>query len=184
MAEQHNPWTKLSTRAVYDNPWISLSEHQVITPGGTPGIYGTVNFKNKSVGVIAIDSDRHIWLVSQYRLPIERRTWELPEGGSPAGESPLDAAKRELREETGLVAQRWRELCRLHPSNAVTDEEAILFVAEDLTMGEHEREDCEADMQRRRVSFANALAMVLQGEITDAMTVVGILRLARELTPP
>lgn len=176
-----SPWRTLASRQVYDNPWISLTEHQVINPGGQPGIYGTVHFKSLSVGVIALDDDDHIWLVGQHRYAIGRHTWELPEGGSPAGESPLAAAQRELKEEAGIAATHWQELCRIHPSNSVTDEEAIVYLARGLTESETDREASEADMQRRRLPFAQALAMVLDGDITDVMTVVGVLRLARVL---
>jgi 8-oxo-dGTP pyrophosphatase MutT (NUDIX family) len=165
---------------MYDNPWISLTEHQVINPGGQPGIYGTVHFKNRSVGVVALDDEGYVWLVGQHRYPLDRFSWELPEGGSPPGESPLAAAQRELKEEAGLTATQWQELCRIHPSNSVTDEEAVIYLAQGISLGEHDREPSEADMQRRRLPLAEALTMVLNGDITDAMTVVGVLRLARQ----
>jgi 8-oxo-dGTP pyrophosphatase MutT (NUDIX family) len=179
MSEQANTWTTLSSREVYENPWITLTEHQVINPGGEPGVYGLVHFKNVSVGVLAIDADDQVWMVSQYRYPLNCRTWEIPEGGSPPGESPLAAAQRELKEEAGVTAARWQLLCRIHPSNSVTDEEAFIYLAEDLSAGECERESSEADMERRRVPFSELLVRVLDGEITDAMTVVAVLRLAR-----
>jgi 8-oxo-dGTP pyrophosphatase MutT (NUDIX family) len=181
MSDRPNPWTPLASRPVYDNPWISLTEHQVITPGGEPGIYGTVHFKNVSVGVLALDADAHLWLVGQHRFPLGKFTWELPEGGCPPDESPLRAAQRELKEETGVSATDWEELCRIHPSNSVTDEVAILYLARGLRDGDHAPEASEADMQRQRLPFAAVLDRVLSGDLTDAMTVVGVLRLARLL---
>ncbi|MBV8465342.1 MAG: NUDIX hydrolase, partial [Burkholderiales bacterium] len=152
---------------------------QVINPGGQPGIYGLVHFKNISVGVMALDAEDHIWLVGQHRYPMRCMTWEIPEGGTPPDESPLDAAKRELKEEAGVEAQRWRLLCKMHPSNSVTDEIAFIYLAEGLSAGDNAPESSEADMQRRRVPLTEALRQVLDGEITDSISVVGILRLAR-----
>jgi hypothetical protein len=99
-----NKWTTLSTEEVYDNPWIKLEEHQVINPGGGRGIYGKVHFKNTAIGVIALDKDDNIWLVGQHRYPLNEWSWEIPEGGGPKGTELLESAKRELKEETGLVA--------------------------------------------------------------------------------
>ncbi|HSJ01117.1 MAG TPA: NUDIX hydrolase, partial [Verrucomicrobium sp.] len=100
-----NPWTTLTTREVYHNPWIRIREDQVINPSGGPGIYGVVEFKNRAVGVIPIDEDGNTWLVGQYRYCHESYEWEIPEGGCPAGEELVDCARRELLEETGIEAQ-------------------------------------------------------------------------------
>ena len=131
-----NPWKTKSQRAVYDNPWISVREDQVIQPNGSPGIYGVVHFKNKAIGILSIDHDGYIYLVGQFRYPLNEYSWEIPEGGCPEDENPLEAAKRELLEETGLSAGQWQELGRAHLSNSVSDEEAIFFLATDLVQGE------------------------------------------------
>src|SRR5262245_61579297 len=132
---QRNPWTRLSRRTTYENPWITVYEDQVLRPDGQPGIYGMVHFKNLAVGVVALDDQDRVLLVGQYRYTLDRYSWEIPEGGAPAGEEPLAAAQRELREETGCTASRWRELLRAHLSNSVSDELAILFLAQDLSAG-------------------------------------------------
>ena len=129
---QENPWQTKSSQKIYENPWISLTEHQVINPSGGDGIYGEVHFKNYAIGIIAIDEKNMIYLVGQYRYPLKQYSWELPEGGGPLGETPLDSAKRELLEETGLVAQHWQEVLRMHLSNSVSDELGILYLAKDL----------------------------------------------------
>lgn len=177
MADHKNPWETLSTKTHYENPWIKVEEHQVINPAGNPGIYGKVSFKNQAVGIIASDRAGSIRLVGQFRYPLNQYSWEIPEGGSPHGEDILVSAKRELREETGLTAGRWSELMRLHLSNSVSDEEAIIFLAQDLTEGEALPDDTE-DLAIRNIPFNEALQMVMAGEITDSMSVAAILKAA------
>jgi ADP-ribose pyrophosphatase len=175
--DQSNPWTTKSTRMIYDNPWISVREDQVILPNNSPGIYGVVHFKNKAIGILPIDHDGNIHLVGQFRYPLNSYSWEIPEGGCPEFEDPLAAAQRELLEETGLRAVNWQEVGRAHLSNSVTDEESILFLATDLEQGEAAPEDTE-QLAHRIVPFDKALNMVLTGEITDSVSVIAILRYA------
>lgn len=174
-------WQRVSKEQVYENPWISVSHEKVITPGGTDGIYGVVHFKNHAVGVIPVDNDGNTWLVRQSRYTLDRQTWEIPEGGAPAGSNLLDAAKRELEEETGLRAKNWRPLLSVYLSNSITDEEATVFAATDLYAGEQELEASE-DIVLRKLPLEEAIAMALAGEITDALSVAGLLRLAVENT--
>jgi 8-oxo-dGTP pyrophosphatase MutT (NUDIX family) len=173
-----NPWTKLSSRDIYENPWIKVREEQVLNPSGKNGIYGVVSFKNKAIGVIPIDKDGFTWLVGQYRYPLDEYSWEIPEGGGPLGEDPLEAAKRELKEETGYVAAKWSFLARMHTSNSVTDEEALIFLAEELTPGESEPEETE-QLLVKKVHISEAVEMVMRNEITDSMSTYGILKVAR-----
>lgn len=174
-----NPWKTLSTQQVYDNKWIRVEEHQVINPSGNPGIYGKVLFKNKAIGIVPIDEQGNTWLVGQHRYTLNEYTWEIPEGGCPVGTPPLDSAKRELKEETGITATRWEQIMRFHTSNSVTDEEGFVFLAEGLTFGENELEETEADLVLKKLPFTQALEMVMTGEITDSMSVAGILKVAR-----
>jgi 8-oxo-dGTP pyrophosphatase MutT (NUDIX family) len=173
--EEKRPWTTLSGEEKYDNRWIKVTEYQVINPSGGQGIYGKVHFKNKAIGIVPIDSDGNTWLVGQHRYTLDEFHWEIPEGGAPLSEQPLEAAQRELREETGLVAKRWQLLTRIHTSNSVTDEEGFIFLAEDLAQGENQLDETEADLKVRKVPLAEAVAMVRRGEITDSMSMVGLL---------
>ncbi|HEY8936416.1 MAG TPA: NUDIX hydrolase [Cyclobacteriaceae bacterium] len=175
-----NPWTTLSGEEKYDNNWITVTEYQVLNPSGGKGIYGKVHFKNKAIGIVALDEHLNIWLVGQYRYPLNEYSWEIPEGGAPYKESALDAAKRELREEAGITASTWSTLCRIHTSNSVTDEEGFIFLAEDLSHGDAELEETEADLKVWKLSLKEALDMVLTGKITDSLSMTGILMAARK----
>ena len=170
---QSNPWRTLDKKFIYENPWIKVREDQVIRPDGESGIYGVVNFKNKAIGVLPIDEDGWICLVGQYRYPLDSYSWEIPEGGCPVEEDPLAAAKRELKEETGLEASCWQCLGRAFLSNSVSDEEAIWYLATGLTKGEASPEGTE-EIVCKRVPFAEALEMVAKGEINDALSVLAI----------
>ncbi len=172
---EENPWKITSEKAVYDNPWINVTEYQVINPSGNPGIYGKVHYKNVAIGVLPLDAEMNTYLVGQYRFVLGQYSWEMPEGGGPEGTDPLDSAKRELLEETGLKAQNWIELQRLHLSNSVSDELSILYLARDLKQFEAEPEDTE-QLIVHKVPFEEVYRMVCSGEITDAMTVAAVLK--------
>lgn len=181
MAERKNPWTLVNSRDVYENNWIALAEDEVINPAGKPGIYGTIHFKSRACGVIPIDEQGNTWLVGQYRYVLNQYSWEIPMGGVPLDEDLLVGAQRELREETGLSANRWEKILDVHISNSVTDEAGAVFVATELTHGEPEFEDTE-DIEIRKLPFAEAVGMVLNGEITDVLSVAGVLRYAHSRT--
>jgi len=163
-----NPWQTHSVNEVYDNAWINVSHREVTAPTGKPAIYGLVHFKNTAVGVVPIDREGNTWLVGQYRYTLDQYTWEIPEGGGLPGEDNLTVAKRELREETGITANRWTQLLELHTSNSVTDEYAIGFIAQDLAFGECEPDDTEA-LKIRKVPFQTAIDMAMDGRITDGL---------------
>lgn len=179
MHDRKNPWTTLSSRVVYDNPWIRVEEHEVVNPSGGRNQYGKVCFKNVAVAIAALDVRDNICLVGQHRYTLDEYSWELPMGGAPRGETPLAAAERELREETGLSARRWRELMTVHTSNSITDEVGVLYLAEDLVQGEQAPEETE-DLSVRMLPFAEAYRWALEGRITDAISLAGIFRLAAE----
>jgi 8-oxo-dGTP pyrophosphatase MutT (NUDIX family) len=174
-----NPWVTRERRVVYANPWITVEEDEVLRPDGSPGIYGVVRFPGRALGVVALDDHDRIVLVGQFRYTLGRYSWEIPEGASGAGEDPLAGAQRELLEETGLRAERWRELLRAHLSNSVTDEEAVLFEARGLTPGDSAPEVTER-LQVRWLPLDEALRLATAGDLTDAMTLLALQRIALE----
>jgi len=176
-----NPWTKLSSQDIYENPWIKLEEHQVVNPAGGKGIYGKVHFKNMAIGIVALDTQHHTWLVGQHRYVLDEWSWEIPEGGGPLGKTPLESAQRELLEETGLRADTWTEIQRVHLSNSVSDEVGYIFLAQGLMEGPPAQEATEADMKIWKIPFREALDLVLAGKITDSLSIIGILKTARIL---
>lgn len=180
IAEKTGGWKTKTSAVVYENPWIKVSHEEVITPKGTDGIYGVVHFKNTAIGVVPIDDQGNTWLVKQSRYTLNQFTWEIPEGGCPQGESPLNAAKRELEEEVGLQAEDWQELMRLHLSNSVTDELCIVFIARGLGTGQQRLEETE-DIEYKKLPLKEAIDMVKRGEITDGISVAALLRIAVDL---
>jgi 8-oxo-dGDP phosphatase len=182
-----NPWETLESKLIYENPWIHVQEHQVINPSGGRGIYGTVFFKNKALGIVPVDEQGYTWLVGQYRYALEEYCWEIPMGGGKILENDLSieeqllqAAQRELLEETGLIAEKWTKIARIHTSNSVTNEEGFVFLAEGLTQTDSSPEETEK-LEVIKVHLSDAVKMVLKDEITDAISMVGILKAAKIL---
>lgn len=180
---QLGPWRRLSSQTVYDNPWIRVDHQQVLTPAGSAGIYGRVHFKNRAVAVIAVDESDCLYLVGQFRYVLNAYSWELPMGGAPLSESPLQAAQRELAEETGLQARQWTQLLQLQLSNSITDEQGFVFLASELQPGRQALEDSESDLTVQRVAVDEAIAMALDGRISDALSVAGLLALQSRRRP-
>lgn len=175
MTNERNPWTRVSSRRVYENEWIVLREDQVIRPDGNAGIYGVVEMRNWAIGAIPLTEDGDTFLVGQYRYTLDRYSWEIPEGGGSPTASPMESARRELLEETGISADRWTYLGEAHLSNSVTNEVGCAFLAEGLTFGQAAPDGTE-ELRVRRLPFAEAVGMALSGEITDSLSIVGLLR--------
>ncbi len=173
---EQNPWKITGDKTVYQNPWIKLTEYQVINPAGKPGIYGKVHYKNTAVGIVAIEPDGMLFMVGQYRFVLDAYSWEIPEGGVPIGSDPLQGAQRELKEETGLVAAHWQEILRMHLSNSISDELAIIYLATGLRQETPEPEETE-ELAVKKMAWEEAFAWLEAGRITDAITVAALLKL-------
>jgi 8-oxo-dGTP pyrophosphatase MutT (NUDIX family) len=168
-----NPWTILSEKKIYDNPWIDVTEFDIINPNGGKGIYGKVHFKKIAVGALPLDADFNIYLVGQFRFVLNKYSWEIPEGGVEPNEDPLVAVKRELLEEAGLVAGEWKQILTMHLSNSVSDELAILYLATQLQLHDAKPEETEK-LTIKKIPFEEAYKMVEDGVITDSMSVAAI----------
>lgn len=169
------PWGVTSQKVVYDNPWITLTEYQAVAPTGRPALYGKVAFKNRAIGVVPLHADGTVTLVGQNRFPHANYSWELPEGGAPLDEDPLDGAKRELAEEVGLEAAYWRPILTMELSNSITDEFCHGFLAMDLTPTATAPDETE-DLAIARVPFGQALDAAVCGHMPDSLTVALLLR--------
>ena len=175
MTPTGRPWGIRTAKTVYQNPWITLREYQAVAPTGAPALYGVVNFQNYALAILPLHEDGSVTLVGQHRFALADYSWEIPEGGGPLGQDPLAGAQRELREETGLVAADWREVMRLQLSNSVTDEQAIGYIALDLSQADSDPDETEA-FQIVRVPFREVLDLALRGMISDVLTVAMLLR--------
>jgi 8-oxo-dGTP pyrophosphatase MutT (NUDIX family) len=178
MINMENPWKTLSSQQIYDNPWVSIRHETVTKPNGEVGIYGVAHFKKIAAAIVPLDTENNTWLVGQYRYTLNEYSWEIPMGGGDLEHNSLDAAQRELKEETGIIAAQWTDLGKIHTSNSVTDEVGFMYLAENLTFGEAEPDDTEV-LITKKVSLAEAVDMVMNGKITDSISMVAILKVAR-----
>ncbi|MFN7118268.1 MAG: NUDIX domain-containing protein [Saprospiraceae bacterium] len=170
-----NPWKTLKIKEVYDNNWINVTHRDVLNPSGKAGIYGLVHMKNIAIGILPLDAEMNTWLVGQFRYPLNRYSWEIPEGGGPLDEDPLQNAQRELLEETGIKAAKWTKILDIDLSNSITDEIGVAFVAQALTFGEAQPEETE-QLLVKKLPFSEVVEMTLRGEITDTLSVTTILK--------
>jgi 8-oxo-dGTP pyrophosphatase MutT (NUDIX family) len=177
MDETKNPWTTLSRVTPYENKWIRVDHHEVLSPGGGPGIYGVVHFKNYATGVVPVDENGNVILVGQYRFPLRAYSWEIPEGGGEMNLPAVESAQRELREECGIVAKSWLEIMQMDLSNSVTDERGVTFLAWNLSSTSAQPEETE-QLQVARVPFWDAVTRAKRGDIRDSLSVAALLRVA------
>lgn len=173
MQKEENPWKTLKTENAYESAWILVNKHHVINPANNPAIYSTIHFKNKAIGVIPLDEEFNTWIVGQYRYPTNCYSWEIPEGGGQLNVPYVESAARELLEETGLKAEKYTEIMRMHLSNSASDEEAIVFIAQQLTFHNAEPEETEV-LQVKKLPFDELYQMVHNGYIKDAITIAAV----------
>ena len=171
----HNGWTTLSSEEIFENNWIKLTDHKVLTPNGTDGTYGAIHFKNQAVGVVPFE-DGYVWLVGQTRYVLNQYSWEIPEGGCPQNEDLEACALRELQEETGLIADNLSPILQMHLSNSVSDEWAIVYLATGLRQAKANPEDTE-DISVEKVTLESFFERVESGEITDSLSVAACYKL-------
>jgi len=167
-------WRKLKSRKIHKNPWYTLREDDVIRPNGSRGKYYVVDIN--SVAVVAEDDDGKIYLVGQVRYPVGNIfSWELVTGGFQKPSRPLSAAKRELKEETGLLAEKWDSLGYFHPMNGYSSETVFVYLARKLKKGKQELDDCE-DIIIKKESVGRAMKMIERNEVTCGITIAAIYR--------
>lgn len=170
-----NPWKTHKSELVYESAWIAVTRHECLNPAGKPAVYSTVGFKHLAIGIIPLDNTLNTWLVGQWRYPLNQYSWEIVEGGGKHDTDPVASAKRELLEETGLKAEHYQELLRMHLSNSVSDELGIIYIATGLSQHTPEPEETEV-LQVKKVHFSEAYNMVMDGRITDSLSVAAILK--------
>jgi ADP-ribose pyrophosphatase len=172
----NNPWKTLSSSRIYQNPWFGVREDQVIRPDGLPGTYSVVSAARTATGILPLWPDGSLTLVGQYRYAIGEYSWEIPEGGGNLTDDPESIARRELLEETGIQAESWEYMGRIHTSNCFVNELCHLFLARQLTAGTPLPDAVEV-LSVRRESFATVVDMALDGRITDSISVAAVFRL-------
>ena len=173
--KEKNPWKTLKSEVKFETQWITVTKHDVLNPAGKPGLYGSVSFKNLAIGILPLDKDLNTWLVGQWRYPLKAYSWEIIEGGGPLEIDPIESAKRELKEEAGILANKYTLLANMHTSNSVTDEYCYIYLAQDLEYVSAEPEETE-DLQIKKVPFKTVYEMVMNGVITDSLSMVAILK--------
>lgn len=168
-------WRVKSRTRIHDNPWFEVEDCDVVAPTGNPARYYLQKYKNVAVGVLPLHDDGTVTLVGQWRFPFDAYSWELPEGGAPHGEAPVDGGRRELREEAGLQAEHWREILTMQLSNSSSDEVAVGFLATGLSPVSRAPDETE-ELVVVRAPFTEALQAAVSGRIQDAITVAMLLR--------
>ena len=175
LKEVKNPWKVLDSTKVYTSPWVEVTKHNVLNPANQPGTYSVVHFKHLAIGILPLDEEYNTWIVGQYRFPLNKYSWEIPEGGGKLNVPAIDSAKRELSEEVGISAKKWTNIQEFNTSNCSTDERAIIFVAQNLSFHEaHPDED--EQLAVRKLPFAELYKLAIEGEITDSLSLVAILK--------
>lgn len=173
--EDANPWTVRGISRPFENDWFRIDTHDVLHPNGAPGAYSVIRIRRLAVGVLPIAANGHVHLVGQWRFPLGRYSWEIPEGGAEPGESARVCAERELAEEAGLRAAALQPILEMDMSNSLTDERAVIFLASELTSTARAPDHTEV-FKHRTAPFADVLARVAAGQIRDSLTVAAVLR--------
>ncbi len=172
--DKSSPWITYKSKFAYKNRWLTLREDDVKAPNGQDSTYSYVD-KIGAVGAVAMDPNNNIYLVGQYRYPMKEYTWEIVEGGSEVGESKLDAMKRELKEEAGIIGGKYDVVFDdLHISNSITNERGTLFLVRDFQIEQATPESTEKIVVKK-LPFDEVINLIYQEKIKDAFSIIGIL---------
>ena len=169
-------WQLKKSKRVYSSEWMRVRQDDVIRADGSDGVYSVVELKG-GVGVVAVNNKKEIRLVGQYRFATDTYSWEIPKGSLDKFENPekpLDAAKRELEEETGLFAKKWEELTMVHTLMGYSNDKVYLFLATDLKQNKPHPDEVE-DITIKFVTIQAFKNMVKKKEITDATSIAAVL---------
>jgi 8-oxo-dGTP pyrophosphatase MutT (NUDIX family) len=180
--DRPTPWGSDGETVIFENPWLRLTRHPATAPTGLRSDYVVMRPKNLSVGVLPIHEDGTVTLVGQQRFALMNWSWEMPEGGAPFDEDPMEGARRELAEEAGLRAAHWREALKVEMANSITDERALAWIAWGLAPVPAAPDPTEV-IRVARVPFGDLLREIGRGSIRDMFTVATALRayhMARE----
>lgn len=172
-----NPIQVTGTREVYRGRLVHLREDFVVLPQGTPAVYERVEIKH-GASTLAMEDNGDVWLVKEWKYAVGRPSIEVVSGGIEVGEEPLAAARRELREEAGLVAREWMPLGFVDPFTTMLMCPNYLFLARGLENVGRELEEAEAHMELLRMPLEAAVGLVLNGEVTHATSCALILKAA------
>ena len=170
-SDKSSGWRIRKARTVFETPWFRVGDYDTIAPTGKDTRYGLVSFKNIAVGVLPLEPNGDTYLVGQHRFTTGQYSWELPEGGCPINEDPLETAKRELAEEASLKADEWTLLfADRHMSNSTTDERAFGYIALGLSQSNMHAPDDTEVLEKRRLPVGEVLQMIVNGEIRDVFS--------------
>ena len=166
---------KTTSNIIYSQKFFEVEEKIFSLPHGISKKYSIVHRKPISV-ILPFEDDKNLYLISQYRYLFNKRILEAPAGHIDNGETPLDGAKRELKEETGLGALDWKKIIEYDSSGSVIESHISIFLARDLKKEDSSLEDCE-DIKLVKISLEDAVNKVMSGEISTASTIIGLLLL-------
>jgi ADP-ribose pyrophosphatase len=178
MKRKNGNWTILETKEKFSNGFFKVVEDKVIRPDGKSDRYATIDFE-PGASVLPVDDEDNIYLTRQFRYALGRRDLEVISGAIDAGEGPLEAAKRETREELGIEAEEWQEMGKIEADTSLTNSTAHLFLARKLVFGKPDREPSE-DIETVKIPLAKGHQMVVDGDITHDQTVILILKAVLE----
>jgi 8-oxo-dGTP pyrophosphatase MutT (NUDIX family) len=172
------PWQRRSSEVVLSTPWFQVHDDDVVLPDGSPGRYHHIVTRG-SVTVLAIDDADQVVMTRQWVYTHGSTQWRLPGGGIDDGDTdPLEAARRELEEETGLRAGQWESLGRINCADSMTNHVDHLFLATELVPGTQRLEPGESDLEVVRIPFESAVARTLRNELPHAGSAHAVLRAA------